>query len=76
MRGYEGAEICELVGLYILHILGEKYRKDEVGLYHDDSLTYFESINGSQAEQIRKEFILEMFIFRNEFKLKNDYSGI
>ena len=66
MGSYDGAEICELVGLYILHVLGEKYRKDKVGLYHDDGLACFGNINGSQAERIRKKFIS---IFKTEFKL-------
>ena len=30
MRIFEGAELSELAGLYILHILGEKYGKHRV----------------------------------------------
>ena len=66
MGSYDRAEICELVGLYILLVLGEKYGKDKVGLYREDGLACFGNINGSQAEQIRKEFIS---IFKTEFKL-------
>ena len=66
MGSYDGAETCELVGLYILLVLGEKYGKDKVGLYREDGLACFGNINGSQAEQIRKEFIS---IFKTEFKL-------
>ena len=65
MGSYDGAEICELVGLYILLVLGEKYGKDKVGLYREDGLACFGNINGSQAEQIRKEVIS---IFKTEFK--------
>ena len=36
MGSYDGAEICDLVGLYILQVLGEKYGKDKIGLYRDD----------------------------------------
>ena len=57
---------CELVGLYILHVFIEKYGEDKTGLYHDDSLACFRNINRSQAEWIRKEFILK---FKTEFKL-------
>ena len=32
MGRFDGAELCELVGLYILHILGEKYGKHKIGL--------------------------------------------
>ena len=50
MGSYDGAEICELVGVYILHVLGEKYRKVKIGLYRDDGLTCFGNTNGSQVE--------------------------
>ena len=66
MGKYVGAEICEIASLYILHVLGEKYGKDKVGLYRDDGLACFGNINGSQAERIQKEFIS---IFKTEFKL-------
>ena len=41
MGSFDGAELCELVGLYIPHILDEKYRKHRTGLYHDDGLACF-----------------------------------
>ena len=66
MGSYDGTEICELVGSYILHVLGEKYWKDKIGLYRDDGLACFTNINGSQAERIRKEFIS---IFKTELRL-------
>ena len=31
MGSFDGIELCELVGLYILQILGEKYRKHRIG---------------------------------------------
>ena len=48
---------CLLEGLYILHILGEKYGKHRIGLYRDDGLACFGYTNGPQAERIRKDFI-------------------
>ena len=33
MGSFDGAELCELVGLYILHRLSEKYGIDTLGLY-------------------------------------------
>ena len=33
---YDGAEVCELVRLYILNRLSEKYDKESTGLYRDD----------------------------------------
>ena len=54
---FNGAELCELVGLYILHILGEKYGKHRIGLYRDDRLACFRYTSGPQADRIKKDFI-------------------
>ena len=37
MDSFGGAEMCEVVGLYILHKLGEKYGKQRISLYRDDN---------------------------------------
>ena len=66
MGSFDGAELCELVGLYILHTLGEKYGKDRIGLYHDDELACSGYTSGPQADRIRKDFIK---IFREDFNL-------
>ena len=47
MGSYDGAEICELVGLFILNQLSEKFGKNNVGLYRDDGLML---INGTSGE--------------------------
>ena len=57
MGSFDGAEICELVGLYILYILSTKYGKDLNGLYRDDGLACFKNICGPPADRIRKDFI-------------------
>ena len=56
MGAYDGAEVCELVGSYILHQLASKYDKQDLGLYRDDGLAAFENISGPEAERIRKDF--------------------
>ena len=38
MGSYNGAEICELVGLFILNNLGQKIGRENIGLYRDDGL--------------------------------------
>ena len=67
MENFDGAELCELVGLYILHILGEKYRKHRKGLYRDDGLACFGYTSETQADRIRKDFIK---IFKEGFDLR------
>ena len=32
MGSFDGAEICELVGLYILNLLSQRFEKDSIGL--------------------------------------------
>ena len=66
MCSFDGAEICEIVGLYTLHRLGEKYEKERIGLYRDDGLACFENTSGPEVERIRKAFIK---LFKNEFSL-------
>ena len=57
MGSFDGAETCELVGLYILHILGQKFGTDNYGLYRDDGLAYFKNLNGNQSDRLRKDII-------------------
>ena len=53
---FDGAEVSELVGLYILHILSTKYGININGIYKDHGLACFESVSGPQADRIRKDF--------------------
>ena len=57
MESFDGAELCELVDLYILHILDEKYGKDRIGLYRDNRLACSGYISEPLADRIRKDFI-------------------
>ena len=54
MGSYDGAEMCKLVGLYILNRLSEKYDKESTGLYRDDGLAVFSNISGPQADRIKR----------------------
>ena len=38
MGSFDGAEVCELVGTYVLSKLASKYDKNQIGLYRDDDL--------------------------------------
>ena len=53
MGSYDGAEVCELVGLFILNDLCNEYGKDNIGLYRDDGLAIFKHTSGPQAERIK-----------------------
>ena len=58
MRSYDGAEICELVGLFILNSLQELFGKD-VGLYRDDGLAVLNTKSGRLCKKARKYLILK-----------------
>ena len=62
MGSFDGAEICELVGLYILNSLKEAINKRDMGLYRDDGLIVLHNKNGHQLDKSRKEIIQ---IFKN-----------
>ena len=64
MGSFDGAELRELAGLYILHIFGKKYGKHRIGLNRDEGLYCFAYTNGSQADRIRKDVIK---IFKESF---------
>ena len=57
MGSFDGAEICELVGLYLLHVLQQKFPMIDFGLYRDDALGTYTSIPGPACEKIRKQII-------------------
>ena len=57
MSKFDGEEICEVVGLYILHKLDDKYGKERINLYMDDGLACLEITSGSEVERRRKAFI-------------------
>ena len=38
MGAYDGAEVCELVSIYLLVLLSSKCLKQNIGLYRDDRL--------------------------------------
>ena len=57
MGSFDGAEVCELVGLHILSLISNRIPKENVGLYRDDSLILLRNANGRQTEQARKDII-------------------
>ena len=59
MGSFDGAEVCELIGLFLLNNLSEKYGKDNVGLYRDDGLVLLRNASGPQSERTRKDITRE-----------------
>ena len=59
MGSYDGAEVCELVGMFILSKLGNIGKKN-TGLYCDDGLVVLRNMNARGIDKIRK-IIIKMF---------------
>ena len=66
MGSYDRAEVCELVGLFILNSLAMKYGKERVGLYRDDGLILLSGTSARLADKARKD-LHKLF---EEFHLK------
>ena len=60
MGSYNGAELCELVGLYFLDLLTKKFGKQNIGLYRDDGFSWFENMSERDLYKITKK-ILKIF---------------
>ena len=57
MGCYDGAEICELVGAYILSKVDPIIDKENVGLYRDDGVGIVRNLSGSEIDRKRKQII-------------------
>ena len=63
MGSYDGAEICELVGLYLLDKLANLMEKDHIDLHRDDDLAAMINANGPMMDKLRKDITS---MFKNE----------
>ena len=57
---YDGAEVCEIIGSYILNLLLNILDKDLVGLYRDDGLAIVKNLSGPEIER-KKKAIIKLF---------------
>ena len=60
MGSYDGAEVCELVGTFILSKLGNIIGKKNTGLYSDDGLAVLKNMNAWGTDEMRK-IIIKIF---------------
>ena len=54
MGSYDGAEICKLVGIYLLFLLVNIINKSNSGLCHDDGLILLRNVKRQNMDRIRK----------------------
>ena len=60
MCSFDGAKICELVGIHILSLLSNKLDKKSTGLYRDDGLILLRNTSKQTTDRIRID-IIEIF---------------
>ena len=53
MGAYDGAEVCELVGTFLLYKLSLKYKN--IGLCRDDGLAIFKNISEPKSVKLKKD---------------------
>ena len=66
MGSYDGCELCELVGLYVLHKLKHKFPEIDFGLYRDDGLGALKRTPKTKLERLKKDLFK---MFKDEFGL-------
>ena len=78
MGAYDGAEVCELVGTFLLEKISEICNKSNIGLYRDDGLSIFRNKSGTQLEKMKKklqrlfkEYDLKITIAESNLKIVN-----
>ena len=56
MGPYGGAEVCELFGIFMLSLTGNKYNPNNIGLYRDDGLAIFKNTSGRNLNKLKRFF--------------------
>ena len=54
---YDGGEICELIGTYLLYQINNVISKENVGLSRDNGLGIFRNMSGPEVERKKKDLI-------------------
>ena len=57
MGSNDGAEICELVGLFLLNEMTKALGPNKAGLYRDDSLCCSRGMSGPDLERTKKKYL-------------------
>ena len=55
MGAYDGAEVCELIGIFMLSLLSKHINKNHIGLYRDDGLAILKNTSDPEAEKLKKK---------------------
>ena len=58
MGAYDGAEICELVGIFMLSLLSKKYSSNNIVLYRDDGLPVFRKTQENNSKHFQRQRLI------------------
>ena len=56
MSTYIGAEVFELIGIFMLLLPNKHVNKNNIGLYRDDDLAILKNTSNPEAEKLKKKF--------------------
>ena len=56
MGCYDGAEICELKGTFLLYQINDVISKENIGLYKDNGLGIFKNMSDPEVDRKKKIF--------------------
>ena len=54
LASYDGAEVCELSGILMLSLTGNKYNPNIIGLYRDEGLAIFKNTSGRNLNKLKR----------------------
>ena len=57
MGCFDGEEVCELVGTFILNKLKNVFQNNTFGLYRDDGLAVIKGLSGLEIERLKKHVV-------------------
>ena len=61
MGGYDGPEVCELIAICMLYLIGKKYDSKNIGLYRDDELAVLKNVSEPVSEKVKKKHLQYLF---------------
>ena len=56
MGSYDGAEVWELSGIFMLSLIANKYNPNNIGLYRDDGLAIFQNTSSDNLNNLKRFF--------------------
>ena len=71
------ANVFELIGIYMLYLIGKKYNWKNIELYRDDGPAAFKNASGPASEKIRKTQLQYLFKQKDlQTIIKSNYFGV